>query len=118
MQGEQETERRCVLCGETKPIGAFQKVSYDSPYRRRQCGPCRSARVVQLRAEPDTPRLWPAGRVRDRYRVSDEGRVCTACGEFKRWPDFNRRAVGQGANGYDAQCRKCVNDRRRARQAG
>jgi hypothetical protein len=110
--------RTCTLCGEEKPIDAFAKVSHDSPYRRRQCGPCRSSRCVQLRKDPDAPRMWIAGRTRAEYGVCDEGRVCTACGEFKRWPNFNRHSIGQrNANGHSARCRICENDRRRERRA-
>ncbi|MGW0681864.1 hypothetical protein ACWD2L_00680 [Streptomyces sp. NPDC002754] len=111
-----ETERQCVLCGQTKPITAFAKVGANSPYRRRQCGPCRSKRMILLRNNPDMPRQWPAVRTNTRYRVGDEGRVCTACGVFKRWPDFNRTSSRQHARGHEAQCRKCVNVKRKAKE--
>lgn len=113
---DEETERRCVLCGEVKPITAFAHVATGSPYRRRQCRPCRSKRMILLRNNPDMPRQWAAVRTNARYRVCDEGRVCTACGVFKRWPDFNRTSSRQHARGYEAQCRMCVNDKRRAKE--
>lgn len=42
--------------------------------------------------------------------INDTGRVCTVCGKFKLWEEFNKQC--SGINGYCSSCKYCFNNKR------
>ena len=44
-------------------------------------------------------------------RADEEGRVCTACEEYKEWSMFNR--ASKTSSGYQAICRQCVKSKKK-----
>lgn len=44
---------------------------------------------------------------REKYHVTEKGRMCATCEEDKDWGYFNKWA--RGVNGYDGECKACAN---------
>lgn len=60
--------------------------------------------IIKLMAKNGTA---PNGMTYDAMRkaVTDEGRHCTLCGEFKPWSDYPKNK--RGFRGHNGQCKKC-----------
>lgn len=63
----------------------------------RGCHPHRTKPTVAWRLKEATRVKW---------EISDTGRKCLGCGEWKPWEMFNSRL--QTSTGYDARCRPCM----------
>jgi hypothetical protein len=100
MSGVNE-EKKCIKCGEGKPLKEFSKSSRCKNGRRGTCKSCDNLR----RRHPDpTKRKYQA-------KVIDGKKRCKECGEEKLLSEFNRNAEGVG--GRQNICRVCLNLQRR-----
>ena len=101
--------KRCLDCGETKPLTDF------SPAKRRLDGRtsyCRSCMNKRSLASAHKKRA-DAGRPVQTRRVAPEGqRWCPDCEAFKPLEDFPRSRSGRA--GYGGYCKPCHNTRSRA----
>ncbi len=83
--------RVCTRCEEFKEWVWFDKRRRGTHGHSSFCKDCRNA----------TRRK---GGPRVVYLVTDDGRVCTKCGEFKEWSRFSK---GKGPRGFASECKDC-----------
>jgi len=94
-----EGQKICSRCGETKPLGEFNKHKHTS-----QCRGC----VAELGRERRARRAAAAGRAYAPRKVSSlgpDGKTCLLCGVRKPLADFGPKKDGVG--GHRARCREC-----------
>ena len=83
--------RECTMCGVFKTWENFTKCKSGTRGHHSYCRACRSKR----RKRPQVPR----------FIATEKGRVCSKCGHFKSWDQFDRSSTG--STGYISSCKDC-----------
>ena len=93
-----EVGRNCVTCKTFKPFDKFNKDKKGKFGYNARCREC--ANIVN-----DNYRRKKGITVGIKYLITDEGRECTSCNEFKPYEEFNKDTKRK--NGYSALCKRC-----------
>lgn len=84
--------RQCSRCGEFKTWDKFNKNKHGTRGHQSWCSEC-------FRIHEGRTKL-------KEYLITDEGRECSRCGEFKLWDSFHKRS--EHSTGYQSACKKCI----------
>ncbi|MER8008763.1 endonuclease VII domain-containing protein [Streptomyces sp. NPDC094149] len=94
----EEGGKRCVRCGETKPLAAFARRRSNLDGRQRHCRDCA--------ADYHRTRQQNLGRkVRPKMEVPEGHKFCLKCGEVKPWSEWHRNATA--SDGLSTRCKAC-----------
>lgn len=84
--------RECARCGEYKPWDLFSKSRSGTRGHHSWRKACMGAARGQ--------------KPRQKSIVTEEGRVCTSCREFKPWTEYRKHS--RAKTGHQTQCKACI----------
>ena len=84
--------RECSRCGEYKTWNNFPNNRHGTRNKQSWCSDC-------FRAYSGSKKL-------KEYRITEDGRECSVCGEFKKWDEYHRR--NDVSTGHMSACKVCI----------
>jgi hypothetical protein len=90
--------RECTGCGVFRLWDEFAKSKRGAHKHQARCKDCFRAYV-------------PGRKKKKEYLITDEGRECSECGQFKLWANFHKRR--DLSTGYASACKQCRKKRTR-----
>lgn len=92
-----DTGRQCSRCEIFKPWSEFAKNKRGTGGHQSWCGDCF--------------REYHGRQKKKEYLITDSGRECSECGQFKPWSEFHKRR--DLSTGHASQCKSCRRKRTR-----